>query len=465
MSLADYIRVLRRSWLLIIVLTGLGGVLGLLYADTQPKLYRSFTSAMVIYRQGGTTSEVLQGSSYVQNNVQTYALLATSPYVLRPVIDQLKLDETPAALGRRIAVDTPLNTTILQIAVTDENQERASVTADAVTSSLTRAVSELAPEVGGQSSVRLQTIAPATRPQTFVSPDRRLFVAVGAGVGLAVAVAAAFLHDVLRSRPRNADDLAMIDAPTLGELPRTPRGMSVPEAVLDQPTGPMAEATRTIAANLGFVSLDKPAEAMIITSARPSEGKSSMTVALGLTLAAANQRTLIVDADLRSPRIASLLGIEGSVGLTSVLVSDVSLSDAVQQWGHENLSVLTAGRQSPNPGQLISSGQLTDIIAEARALFDKVIIDTPPVEPVSDALWLAPSTDGVILVARARKTPMRALQQAVEAVTATRTPVLGIVMNGVTHQRDSRYHGKPYGENPARAGGSLERGRTPSRAK
>lgn len=445
MSAADYIRILRRSLLLIIALAALGGVAALGYAETQTKLYRSYTSAMIIYRQGGTTSELLQGSNYVQNNVQTYALLATSPYVLRPVIQELDLGESPTELGRRISVDTPLNTTILQIAVTDADPTRAPTIADAVTTSLTRAVSELSPSVAGQPSVRLETIAPATRPQSFVSPDRRLFGTVGVVSGAALALAIAFLREQFRSRPRNSTDIAsVIDLPALGEIPRDTR---LPLSLLQHPTGTTAEAVRAVAANLRFVSVDRPAEVIIVTSARSGDGKTSITTALGLTMAAANHRTLIVDADLRNPSLANLLGVEGAVGLTSVLVDDVTLAEAVQPWGHENLWVLTGGTMSPNPGQLISSGHLTETIDAAREQFDMVIIDTPPVGPVSDALWLSPASDGVILVARAGRTPIRALKEAYDALATTRAPLLGIILNGVTIRRDSRYHGKAYGSN------------------
>lgn len=443
MSAAEYLRILRRNLLLIIALAIVGGVAALGYAETQTKLFRSYTSAIVIYRQGGTTSELLQGSNYVQNNVQTYALLATSPYVLRPVIQELDLDESATELGRRISVDTPLNTTILQIAVTDADQTRAPIVADAVTRSLTRAVSELSPSVAGQASVRLETIAPATHPQSFVSPDRRLFGAIGVASGLVLALAIAFLHEQFRSRPRNAADIAsVVDLPALGEIPRDNR---LPHSLLQQPTGITAEAVRAVAANLRFVSVDDPADVIIVTSAGSGDGKTSVTAALGLTMAAANHRTLIVDADLRNPSLANLLGVEGAVGLTSVLVHDVTLAEAVQPWGHENLWVLTGGTMSPNPGQLISSGHLTETINAAREQFDTVIIDTPPVGPVSDALWLAPATDGVILVARAGRTPIRALKEAYEALTTTRAPLLGVILNGSATRRDSGYHGKPYG--------------------
>ncbi|WP_342372835.1 polysaccharide biosynthesis tyrosine autokinase [Propioniciclava soli] len=456
MSVAEYFAIIRRNLGLILILAILGGASLFLYSETQPKLYQSYASTMVIPRQGGSTSELVQGSNYVQNNVQTYAQLAASPYVLQPVVDQLGLQESAAALGRRISIDTPLNTTIMQIAVSDQSPEQAQRIAESVTASLTQAVHDLAPTVAGSASVRLETIAPASLPVSYVSPDRRLYLIVGVAAGLALALAIAFLREQLRSRPRNAADIAALtDLPALGEVPRLQRGQDVPHEILGQPAGQVAEAVRAIAANLKFVSVDRPTNVVIVTSAEASDGKTSIAAGLGLSIAAAGRRTLLIDADLRSPRVSDLLQVEGALGLTTVLLEEAPLSEAVQQWGHEHLWVLTGGVKSPNPGQLISSGQLSDIIAEARDDYDMVIIDTAPIGPVSDALWLASSTDGVIIVARAGKTPIRAVRDAIEAVTTTRTPVLGLVVNAVRASADSRYHGAVYGETSARRQNSL----------
>lgn len=440
MSVAEYVGFLRRGLWLMLALTIVGAVAAFAYSETQPKIYRSYASAIVVPRQGGTTSELVQGSNYVQNNVQTYSLLAKSPYVLQPVVDQVAPGTPVNALAGRVSVDTPINTTIMNISVTDQSPESAQLLADAVTRSLTRAVSDMAPTINGSPSVRLETIAPATLPQTFVSPDRRLFAIIGGAAGLALAFAASFLREQLRSRPRNAADIASLtDLPVLGEVPPAARGVTLPETVRRDPEGSIAESVRAIAASLRFVSVDRPLKVILVTSPEPADGKSSIVPALGLTMAAAGRRTLLIDADLRNPRLAPTLGIEGAIGLTTVLVGDVALAEAAQPWGDENLWVLTGGAKSPNPGQLISSGQLAVAISQARESFDLVIIDTPPVLPVSDAVWLAPATDGVIVVARARKTPVKALEKTIQSLSATPTPVLGIVLNAVASAASRHY--------------------------
>ncbi|MFT3877005.1 MAG: polysaccharide biosynthesis tyrosine autokinase [Propioniciclava sp.] len=446
--MAQYLTVLKRHVLLIFILVLLGGVGSYLYANTLPKLYRSFSSVMVVPEQGQTTLEIVQGSNYVAGIVESYALLATSPYVLQPVIDELGLEETPIQLARSVIVETPLNTTILELAVTAGSPEEARAKNEAVSRSLIKAVSELSPRIGNQSSVRLTLISPASLPVSHVSPDNRIYALSGGAAGLVVAVLAAFLREFLRSRPRNSDDLSeFTDLPVLGEIPRLPRdSANLPSAMLKAPDGPVAEGLRALAASLRFVSVNQQVQTLIVTSARPSDGKTSVSAALALTFAEAGRRTLVIDADLRNPSIARLTGVEPGIGLSTVLLHDCDFEEAVQPWGHENLHVLAGGPLVPNPGQLISSGRLAEVIAIARGEYDAVIIDTPPVLPVSDAMWLAPSSDGVILVARASKTPSRAIRAALSAMAATGTAVLGLVLNGAVMTVDSRYHGT-YGQN------------------
>jgi capsular exopolysaccharide synthesis family protein len=440
MTVADYIAVLRRNIVLIASLMVVFGVGAYVYAQTLPRLYRSYASVMVVPEQGGSTSELVQGSNYVQGIVQSYAMLAETPYVLQPVIDDLKLNTTPARLAESITVESPLNSTIIQVSVIWGSPETAQRIAQEVTTELTAAVRDLSPKVGNKPAVRLTTISPATLPTVFISPDTRLFLLGGVGAGLVIGVIAAFLLHQLRLRPSTTDELSSVtDLPVLGEVPRV-HAESLPAEVLASPGGQAAEAVRSIAAGLRFVSIDEPANVIVVTSSRPSDGKTSIAVSLSLTLAEAGRRTLLIDADLRNPSVARMIGLEGSVGLTTTLVQDCTLDEAIQPWAHDNLVVLPSGAKTPNPGQLVSSGQLGELLAQARHEYDSIVIDTAPVLAVSDALWVAPHTDGVILVARARKTPATALRSAIDAVASTHVRTLGVVLNGSRVRSDNRYH-------------------------
>ncbi len=441
MSVADYFSVLRRHWLSILLAVLIGGLGAYGYARTLPKMYRSFASVLVIPERGESTSELVQGSSYVQNIVQSYALLATSPYVLAPVIEELGLDSSPAALASQLSVETPLNTVVIELAVTAGSPEEAQQIAGAITEQLSSAVAELSPRIGDEPAVRLQTISPPTLPKSFSAPDFRLYGAAGAGAGLVLAVGAAFVRQRLRLRPSRPDELAgVIDVPLLGEVPRLSRQRALPVELREVKAGLAAEAVRAVTANLRFVSVGQNPQVILVTSARSGDGKTSMSAALALTIAEAGRRTLVIDADLRHPSLAGALGIESGVGLTTLLLNDCTMEEAVQTWGHPLLDVMASGTPSPNPGQIASAGLLNQTIQQARERYDAVIIDTPPVLAVSDAVWIAPQTDGVMFVMRAGRTRVSSLKAAIDAVSATQVMVLGVVLNGTRMRRDERYH-------------------------
>lgn len=462
MSVRTYAQVLRRNALLIILCALILGAGAYAYASTLPKSYRSYASVIVIPEQGQNTSELIQGSTYVQNIVQSYALLVTTPYVLDPVIDDLSLPMSAAVLANRITVQTPLNTVMIELSVVDSSPQEAQAIAAAVTDSLVKSVDQLSPKVGNKPAVKLTIVSPASLPRSYVAPNRRLYAMVGGGIGLLLGLGIAVLRQLLRSRVSGPEDVAEItDLPVLGSVPLVSRSASVPLEVTAVPGGQVSESLRGVAANLRFVTVDRPARIVVVTSARSGEGKTSLAVALGLTIAETGRRTLIIDADLRHPSVAPLIGIEGSVGLTTVMLHDCSLEDAIQPWGNDHLSILPGGRQSPNPGQLMSSGQLAELLHTVSGQFDLVIVDTPPVLAVSDALWTAPATDGVIVVGRVRKTPLKSLHEAIEAVSATHARVLGIVLNASRDKRDQRYHSG--GESSAHQGlrARLQQGEEP----
>ena len=164
-----------------------------------------------------------------------------------------------------------------------------------------------------------------------------------------------------------------------------------------------------------------------MTSPLPGEGKSTTIVNLAITLASAGTRVLLIEADLRRPRVADLLGLERTIGLTSVLTSRVSARQAVQPWGDGALDVIASGPLPPNPSELLSSCHMSALLADLRGQYDIILIDSPPLLPVTDAAAIAPETDGAILVCRYKTTTGAQVQAAVAALRAVSAPILGTV--------------------------------------
>lgn len=442
MTLHDYLTALRKHWIVVVLLAAIGAAAGFGYSQFLPDQYRAQASVIVIPVRGDNTSELVQGSNYVQNLVQTYTVLATSPAVLDPVIEELEIDETPTRLANRVDVSAPLNTVVIEIGVTDATPDGAQSTADAIAAELAVAVGEFSPTGSDdRPAVRIDTIAPAQLPRNPVAPNTRMNTVIGGAVGLACGVVTALLLRRFGSRLTSRTDIAeATEQPLLGEVLEAPGGRELASTILARPDSRVAESLRQLAASLKFLEVDDQRRVILMTSAASSEGKSSVSLALALTLAEVGHRVLYLEADLRRPTAARYTQLEGSVGLTTVLIGDSTLEDAVQEWGHPNLRVLTSGVLPPNPGELVASGQLHAIIRQAREDYEYVIVDTAPVLSVSDALWLAPEVDSVLFVVRAGATKRESLQSALTALGSTHQSHLGIVLNGVRKSDKSPYY-------------------------
>ncbi|MFT2710217.1 polysaccharide biosynthesis tyrosine autokinase [Clavibacter sp. Sh2126] len=436
----DYWTALRRRWISILALTLVGGGAGYGYATTLAPSYRSTSSVFVSSTQGATTTELVQGSTFSQNLVQSYAQLATTPAVLAPVIARLGLDTTPNALARAVTVDTPLNTVIIDVSVTDGSPEEAARLADAVSDSLADVAGGLAPATGsGAPSISLTTVAEAQVPRAPISPNTRLIVLTGLLAGLAAGVLHALGRQLLDTRIRTERDVERVtDAPVIGSVQRRERGAGI--TLLAAPRSSAAEGYRRIRANLEFADVDTPIRSLAITSALPGEGKTTTAVNLALALAEHSTRVLLVDADLRRPTVAQTTGLEGAVGLTTVLVGGASLDDAVQGWAG-GVDVLAAGAVPPNPNQLLGSAAMAALMAELRGRYEYVVLDTPPILPAADALTLAHLTDGALLVTRVRATRRGQLAEAADALDGVHARTLGVVLTRVAPARHSSYYG------------------------
>ena len=442
MTLHDYLTALRKHWIIVLLLAAIGAAAGFGYSQFLSDQYRAQASVIVIPARGDNTSELVQGSNYVQNLVQTYTVLATSPSVLDPVIEDLGLDETSTRLANRVDVAAPLNTVVIEIGVTDADPEGAQATADAIAAQLAVAVGDFSPTgADDRPAVRIETIAPAQLPRNPVAPNTRLNTVIGGAVGLAFGVVTALLMRRFGSRMTSRADVAeATDRPLLGEVLEAPGGRELASTILTRPDSRAAESLRQLAASLKFLEVDDQRRVILMTSAASAEGKSSVSLALALTLAEIGHRVLYLEADLRRPTAAGYTHLEGSVGLTTVLIGDSTLDEAVQEWGHPNLRVLTSGVLPPNPGELVASGQLATIIRQAREDFEYVIVDSAPVLSVSDALWLAPEVDSVLFIVRAGRTKRESLQAGLAALASTHQSHLGIVLNGVRRTDKSPYY-------------------------
>jgi polysaccharide biosynthesis transport protein len=318
----------------------------------------------------------------------------------------------------------------MDVAVVDRSPQRAAALANAVGKVFTGLVNELERPVtpGLTPAVAVRVVQPAAVPFVPSSTSLPVTLILGSLVGLAVGVAGALTRNSLDISVKSPDHLRdAAGAPNLGTIAYDSTVPKRPLTVHEDPHSPRSEAFRQLRTNLQFVDVDRPRKVILITSSMPSEGKTTSLVNLAIAMASAGNRVLVVDADLRRPKATDLLGLERTVGLTSVLSGRVRFEQVIQPWGGGVFDVIAGGPIPPNPSELLASNHMRALLAELRAHYDAILIDTPPLLPVTDAAAVAPATDGAILVCRFKQTTRSQVESAVQALSAVSAPLLGTV--------------------------------------
>lgn len=431
MELRDYIRILRKSWILITAMALLGVAASAGYSLLQTPLYSATSKVFVSTQSGGTAQDLAQGNNFTMDRVATYADVVTTPVVLLPVIAELGLDVDADTLARDVRSATPINTSLIEITVSDSDPVQAASIANAVSESLTQVVVNLETplEEGAVSPVKLTLVQQATVPARPDSPNVPVNLILGLLIGLALGVGIGVLREVLDTRIRTERDVKSVtEAAIVGGIAFDPKAVSRPLIVQDDPRSPRAESFRSLRTNLQFIGAGSAGHSFVVTSSIESEGKSTTAANLSIALAAAGSRVVLVDGDLRRPKVADYMGIEGSVGLTDVLIGRAELHDVLQPWGRSTVTVLPAGKIPPNPSELLGSPGMEHLVETLAAEFDHVIYDAPPLLPVTDSAILGKLVGGALVVVAAGRTTKHQLEGAVTTLEHVGAPVSGIIL-------------------------------------
>jgi capsular exopolysaccharide synthesis family protein len=308
----------------------------------------------------------------------------------------------------------------------------------------------------------IRVVDTAQYPTYPVLPQTRRDVTMAAAMGLLLALGLAFGFEYFDSRIKSPDEVkAFLQLPFLGMIPNLATKAGAGEApMLDPNVAPsFAEAIRAVRTAVLFSSAEEGARSVIVTSTGPSEGKTLISSSLAISLAQAGQRTLVIDADMRRPRLHEALGRSQEPGLSNVLVAEASLADAARQTEEKNLWVLSAGHIPPNPAELLGSKKFLALLADLKRRFDWIVIDAPPVMPVTDAAILAHSAGTVLFVVGSEMTPRQSATAALDQLRQADAKFVGVVLNRVNVHRHAYYYapyyrkeyGKYYQRSPNRA--------------
>ncbi|TFC47184.1 polysaccharide biosynthesis tyrosine autokinase [Cryobacterium shii] len=433
MELKDYLRIFHKSWILILACTlfGIAAAAGAAIATTPKYIANTQLYVSVQASAGAVTGDLVQGTSFARQAVTSYVDVVNSAIVLDEVITELNLDATAAQLASTITSTSPLNTVLIDVSVTNSDPELAAQIANSVGQNFSKIVVDRLekPDGDAASPVKIETIQPAIVPTAPASPNVPLNIALGLLVGLAVGIGLAVLRSVLDTRIHSLHDIELVtDSPMLGGITNDPGASLRPLVVHTDPKNPRAEAFRSLRTNLQFVNIEGGPRSFVVTSSVPGEGKSTTTANLAIALAETGARVALIDGDLRLPRVAEYMGIEGGVGLTDVLIGRAELADVLQKWGKNKLFVLPSGRVPPNPSELLGSAAMARMLGALTEEFDVVLIDAPPLLLVTDAAVLSKLCGGAIMVVASGRTKRNELTSAVKALERAGSRLVGMVI-------------------------------------
>ncbi len=432
MTILDFVRLSRAHVWSLLFLTLVGAGSAWVITERMPEVYLADASGYVVV--GGdqqTSGEGLAATTLGGTKADSYLPLVTGRAVAQDAIEATGIDATPSEVASRVSATVAPESVILKVTATGPNPEEATLLADAVIKATSQEADRIEKTGRSSSSSRpLVQIVPieTALPGVKVAPDPLRNVLIGAVVGLLVAYGLVFLRRQLDTRLRTVADVETeTGASVLGVVPMTPELRGHASRNLDQ-LGLAAESFRQIRTNLRFVSVDHAPRSIVVTSANAGEGKSTMSATLARVLGESGQPTVIIDADLRRPMLATIFDRPGTVGLSQLLSGQVRLADALQDTDQPNVRLIAAGRTPPNPSELLGSQRMHALI-DHLAKDHLVILDAPPLLPVTDAGLLSGISDGTLLVFAVGRTHKDQVRLCTKIMSQVGGHVLGVVLN------------------------------------
>lgn len=441
MELTDYLRVLRIYWVSVLTVFLLGISAAAAVTLISKPVYTATTAVFLTVQSGETAGELNSGSTYAENQVRSYAQVVTAPVVLQPVIDRLGLNLTLPDLTQKVTASVPSNTAIINIDVTDHDAKLSADIANAIDAQLLTIVTALSPKsADGTNRVSATIITPASVPTEWTSPRASINLALGALVGLLLGLGQAVVRSRLDTSVVSKDDVAEVtDRSVVGMIAFDTDANEHPVVFEAAPHSVRAEAYRRLRTNMQFLKLGGRPNSVVITSSIAGEGKTTTALNLASAMADAGESVLLIDADLRRPSLAKVLNLDGTAGLTDVVIGRASLADVTQPIGRGNLHVLLSGQIPPNSSELLGSPPMKALLAEATDRYDMVILDTPPLLPVTDAAVLTRECGGALLVIGSSTVTKPQLAASIDSLDAAEADLLGLVLNRVRADRPGHY--------------------------
>lgn len=453
MTLEDFWKLTRRHAIAIVACVAAGLVLAYAWMLLQPKEYTASAAGYVTAGGGQSIGESFSSQTLAQQKAKAYVTLFSNRNVAEAVIKDLGLNTTPQELAGRITATVPEDGVTIDVTAKGPTPQEARNVADAVVTAAAaeaKRMEEAGPDrraVGADGETRtiestaqvvIEPSESALLPTSPSSPDPTRILPLGLALGLLVGYAVAYVRHRNDTKLRHVEDVEEITGSgVLGILPQSQDLGSERGDARRVKSFHERESLRKLRTNLRFVDVDHQPRSIVVTSANQGEGKSTVASNLAAVLAESGEQVVLIDADLRRSAVARALDVDGSVGLTQVLAGTIPLTEALQPTQVPGLEVLVAGEVPPNPSELLGSHRMESLISQLSSSHF-VVLDAPPLLPVTDAALLSRSADGAVLVVAAGKTHKEELERAAGALRAVDGKVLGAILNQVSTRKVDR---------------------------
>lgn len=451
MELIQYWRLIVQNRIIIGASTLVGLLIAAAITFTTTPLYES--QAQIFVSTPASTldiSALATGSSFSQQRVKSYAQIINSPKTLEPVIQRLNLKMDATTLSSMVTASAPLDTVLISLTVTDTDPKRAAKIANAVAEQFGITVGDLELYgIGVDSPVKVSTVKDAMPADSPASPKKAINLALGLLLGFGLGIGLASLRKMLDNTVKNEDDL--LGTPLLAAIGFDDVADEKPLVTQIGRYAARTESFRTLRTNLQFLNPDAHPQVIVMTSALPNEGKTTSSINLSISLAQAGAKVVLVEADLRRPKVPLYLEMSSmSEGLSDLIsgpnkLTPQAIKSSLHSYESTGLKVLLSGKVPPNPSELLNSKKFEELIGLLRKQFEYIIIDCPPLLPVTDAALVSAKADGCVLVVHAGVTKKPQFIGSRDAVKNVGSVILGVIINKIPESSLEYEYGYRFG--------------------
>ena len=420
----EFFNSLKKRWVIIVALTLIASIISATLSFFVIKPKYETTTKIFIGKDESEENEYSKSDIVMyQELLKTYSEIIKSKDLIKKAIIDSSLDLEVNEVLKRLSVTSITSTQIIELAYKSENPQEAKIILENITNTSIEKLKELIPN--GDARV-IETVEYPEKP---VSPNKAINIVIVGALGLILGVLIVIFIEILDNTYKNKDQIEMeLNLPVLGTIPKNKRHNMF--GIKKEPKSIIVESYRTLGKTLQHSAFDENVQVIVVTSSKPGEGKSTTAGNLAMSLTQDGKAVILIDCDLRNPSIHKKFKISNTIGLSEVLIGSNKLAEAAQMYNN-NLIILTSGKVPSNPVEILDSKVMTNLIENLKCSFDYIILDSPPVQALTDLQILSTNANGTILVVKSQKTKRDSVKNAIELLKKVNANILGIVLNGM----------------------------------